>query len=151
MNIHDAFPSKFLAASDLKGRELIVTIEKVITEAVGKDQEMKAVVYFQGKQKGVVLNKTNAKRIVEIVGSAQTDDWPGAQIKIYPTETEFGGETVECIRVKAPGRVAAKTTPPPPPEPPSIHEKPLDDSDIPFAWIMPFVLPALLGLGMLWA
>jgi len=103
MNIHDAFPSNYVKASDLKGREVPVKIDRVEYEAVGRQKEMKAVVYFEGKEKGMVLNKTNANKIIELTGSAVTEEWTGFQVKLFPTTTEFGGETVECIRVKAAG------------------------------------------------
>jgi hypothetical protein len=100
-----------------------------------REREMKAVVYFQNKQKGIVLNKTNAKKIIEISGSALTEEWHGTQIKIYPTETEFGGETVDCIRIKPVGKsVMSRMTPAPPPVLPKTedHSAPLTDDDIPF-------------------
>lgn len=100
MNINDAFPSNYLKASDLGESQPIVTIAEVKFEAVGRNKEMKAVVYFTGKTKGLVLNKTNAKKIADLVGSDDTDEWQGGKVKLYATETEFGGETVECIRVK---------------------------------------------------
>lgn len=134
-NINDAFPSNYLKASDLQGREVVVTITKVVFEAVGREKEMKAVIYFEGKQKGVVLNKTNAKKIIEISGSAITEEWAGVQIKIYPTETEFGGETVDCIRIKPVGKSAmSRMTPhqPPPLPPMSVHSEPVDEDEIPF-------------------
>lgn len=135
-NINDAFPSNYLKASDLQGREVVVTIDRVEFEAVGREREMKAVVYFQGKQKGIVLNKTNAKKIIEISGSALTEEWGGTQIKIYPTETEFGGETVDCIRIKPVGKAAmGRMTPAPKPVPvavPEDHSAPLTDDEIPF-------------------
>lgn len=135
-NINDAFPSNYIKASDLKGNEAIVTIERVEFEAVGREKEMKGVVYFKGKQKGMVLNKTNAKKIIEISGSAITEEWPGTQIKLYPTETEFGGETVDCIRIKPVGRSAmGRMTPAPPPPPMRVdddHSSTLTDDDIPF-------------------
>lgn len=137
-NINDAFPSKFLKASDLHGSEPIVTIDRVDFEPVGRDREMKAVVYFKGKQKGIVLNKTNANKIAAIAQSALTEDWEGVAIKLYATETEFGGETVECIRVKP----AAKATPrqaAPAPRPVPVEREPAaeavnggDVDDIPF-------------------
>ena len=147
-NIGDAFPSNYVKASDLKGNEAVVVIDRIAFEAVGRTKEMKAVAYFKGKDKGLVLNKTNAMKIANLAGSQMTEDWPGTRIKIYPTETEFSGETVECIRIKAAGngngatRQAApvrRQAPPPPPEPepepdyagPSDGE-PLTDDDIPF-------------------
>jgi len=145
-NFNEAFPSNYVKASDLKGNEAIVTIDRIAFEPVGRTKEMKAVAYFTGKEKGLVLNKTNATKIATLAGSQMTEDWPGTRIKIYPTETEFGGETVECIRVKgAPatngnGNGAARQQarqpvrqPEPEPEPQyETHSAPLTDDDIPF-------------------
>ncbi len=150
-NINDSFPSNYLKASDLQGRSVVVTIDRVAFEPVGRDREMKAVIYFIGKEKGVVLNKTNARKIIEVTGSALTEDWQGHAIVIYPTETEFAGESVECIRVKPVNKAAmGRMTPNPPPaarrttpdheyavermpaRDTDDHSAPLDDSDIPF-------------------
>jgi hypothetical protein len=115
VNINSAFPSKFLKASDLNGQAVNVKISGVKVESVGQGQESKPVVYFAGKQKGMVLNKTNAGKIANIAGSQDTDDWADVVVQIYPTETEFGGETVECIRVRPP-KAGARKLPPPEPE-----------------------------------
>jgi hypothetical protein len=133
-NINDSFPSNYLKASDLGGRGTVVTIKSVEFEAVGRDREMKAVVYFVGKEKGIVLNKTNARKITEIAGSALTEEWQGVAITIYPTETEFAGETVECIRIKPVAKLPrqAPKPPPPPVHEPADHSAPLTDDDIPF-------------------
>jgi len=132
-NINDAFPSDYIKASDLKGHEVVVTIDRVEMEEVGRQRESKAVLYFQGKDKGMVLNKTNAKKIIEISGSAITEEWPGVRIKLYPTETEFAGETVDCIRIKPAGKSAMgrMTKPAPPPVADDGHES-VTDEDIPF-------------------
>jgi hypothetical protein len=138
-NINDAFPSNYLKASDLKGNQVVVTIDRVEFEPVGRDKDMKAVIYFIGKQKGVVLNKTNAKKITEIAGSALTEEWHGHAIVLYPTETEFAGEQVECIRMKPVNKSAmGRMTPQPPapkPEPVAVaagHAFNDDDDSIPF-------------------
>lgn len=128
MDIRHEFPSKYLKASDLGVNQPVVVIDHVEREKVGRGQDTKPVLYFAGKEKGMVLNKTNATKITQLTGSPETDDWGGMRIKLFATETEFGGETVECIRIKAAppnGRPAA----PPPPPPPS---DPLTDDDIPF-------------------
>lgn len=106
-NINDAFPSKYIKASDLRGGQPTVTIDHVAFEQVGRERESKPVVYFRGKEKGLVLNKTNANKITSLLGTAETEAWEGRQIRLYGTEVEFGGETVEGIRVKA-------AAPPPP-------------------------------------
>ncbi len=149
MNINDSFPSNYLKASDLGTNQPVVTIAHIKQEPVGRDKEMKAVVYFQGKEKGVVLNKTNAKKIIEIAGTPETDDWPGVRVRLFASTTEFAGDMVECIRIKAPGNARSQAAPPPPPEPEERYPM-ADDSDIPFAWILPFVFPmtALFAAGM---
>lgn len=140
MNINESFPSNYLKASDLGTGQPVVTIKAVEHEPVGRDREMKAVLYFEGKDKGVVLNKTNAKKITDLVGSPETEDWAGFKIRLFATTTEFGGETVECIRVKAAGVPAngngAVAKPAParksPPVPASAPPPELTDDDIPF-------------------
>jgi hypothetical protein len=148
-NINDAFPSNYLKASDLKGGQPVVTIDRVEFEPVGQQKEMKPILYFHGKEKGMVLNKTNAKNITNLAGSPDTDDWIGFAIRLYVAHVEFQGDTVEAIRVKAaPGNGHRQAAPPPPPEPPM---DPITDDDIPFAWLLPYALPALLTGGVLLA
>lgn len=134
-NINDAFPSNYLKASDLKGTQPVVTIDRVEFEPVGRQKEMKPVIYFVGKEKGVVLNKTNSAKITGLVGSGETDDWHGCQIRLFATMVEFAGDQVEAIRVKAaPPQVARRQAAQPPPPPPPIDE-PMDtftDEDIQF-------------------
>ena len=134
-NINDAFPSKYLKASDLKGQQPVVTMARVDFEEVGQRKDLKAVLHFDAKDKGLVLNKTNANKIVEIVGSALTEDWKGHQIRLYPSVTTFGGEEVECIRVRAvAGQRMTMTKRPPPAPPPDPIDAPgfVDDEDMPF-------------------
>jgi len=134
-NINDAFPSKYLKASDLQGAEPVVTMSRVEFEPVGQKKEMKAVLYFHHKEKGLVLNKTNANKITELTGSAITEEWDGHKIRLFATETQFAGDTVDCIRVKAavkPG-MSRMTKPIPPPPPADIdHDAELSDDEIPF-------------------
>lgn len=148
-NINEAFPSKFLKASDLKGAEPIVTVDRVEYEEVGKDKDRKAVLYFVGKDKGLVLNKTNANKITQLLNSPVTEEWHGRKIRLYATETNFGSELVDCIRVKPvpsagngsrPPQVAPPPPPPPPVEEPLDHEYELTDDEIPFAWLLPMML-----------
>ncbi len=131
-NIQDAFPSNYLKAADLKGRAVVVTIDRVEFEAIGQKREMKPVLYFAGKEKGVVLNKTNANKIMQITASPVTEEWKGQAIVIYPTETSFQGDMVDCIRVRAvppnARRAAPIVEPPPEPEPDEF----IDDESIPF-------------------
>jgi hypothetical protein len=105
MKINDFYQteSKWLKASDLKnkdGKPVKVKLTIATTEVVEfKDNTKKLAVMFQGKEKGLVLNKTNAQLIAEQHGD-DTSLWRGREISIYPTTTDFGGERVECIRVE---------------------------------------------------
>jgi arabinogalactan endo-1,4-beta-galactosidase len=100
MNINEQFPSKYLKASDLKGRNQHVTMANLASEDIGKG-EMKLILYFQGKQKGMVLNKTNANNIAAIYGP-ETEDWVGQPIVIFEAMVDFQGKTVPALRVRAP-------------------------------------------------
>jgi hypothetical protein len=114
-SINDAFPSNYLKASDLKGRSVVVAVDRIEFEPVGQKKEMKPVLYFAGKDKGLVLNKTNAAKIISLLGTDETDNWRGGRIQLYPTETSFQGDMVDCIRVKAAPQNGQRATPPPPP------------------------------------
>lgn len=100
MNIHDAFPSKYLKASDLKGQHITVTIDRIAFESM--DGKLKPVAYFRGKEKGMVLNKTNSNAIESMVGSAETNDWAGVRVSLFPTKVEYQGKRVDAIRIEDP-------------------------------------------------
>ena len=100
-HIDDFFPSKYLKASDLQGRDVKVTIQSLIPEQFENDgkTDTKLVVYFVGKEKGVVLNKTNAGTIAAAYGYDYTT-WSGNQITLYTAMVDAWGETKEAIRIR---------------------------------------------------
>ena len=89
---------KSLKADDLQGKARRLTIETYDT--VEFDGAQKIVLNFSGAKKGLVLNVTNANRLVANLGSDELDTWIGKDIIIYPTMTEYNGKQVPCIRVK---------------------------------------------------
>ena len=106
MDVNDVYQTegKHLKAEDLKGKKHRITI--VGTETVsfkGKDgghDEEKILVMFRNRDKGLVLNKTNAMVIASQYGP-ETEQWAGKEITIYPTTTSFGDKQgVPCIRVE---------------------------------------------------
>jgi hypothetical protein len=103
MKISSAFPSKFLKAEDLQKREVKVVIDRIILEDLGDEE--KPIAYFQGKQKGLVLNKTNASKIAAALGD-DTDEWEGKEIILYPDVASYQGRMVDCIRVRVPAAPA---------------------------------------------
>jgi len=99
-NWRDSIPSKWLKASDLDGKPRLVTIKKFSVEKL--DDGNKPAVWFVEEEKALILNITNGKKIEGICGTGDPKGWTGKRVVLYPTETELRGETVDCIRVRAP-------------------------------------------------
>lgn len=97
VNVNDVYPSNYLKAADLKKREVAVTIDRVVMEDLGGDH--KPVAYFAGKEKGVVLNKTNSTNIASAYGP-ETDMWIGKSVILYPAWVDFQGKSMEAIRIR---------------------------------------------------
>ncbi len=127
MRSSDAFPGTYLKAADLQGRDALVTMGLVEMKDVGQkgSPEIKPVLHFHGKDKGMVLNKTNFNSIESWYGDS--DDWNGKQIILFDTLVEFKGDMVPALRVRKPAQAAA---PEPAPEP--APAAPDGDDDIPF-------------------
>jgi hypothetical protein len=98
MRANELCPPPHLTASDLTG-DTPVTIKGVSIAEIGEDKEKRGVVHFEEFPRGLVLNRTNLKRIIGLHGG-ETDEWVGKKITLYPSETDFGGRSVECIRVR---------------------------------------------------
>ncbi len=147
MKIGQMTTSKYLKGSDVDPPKLL-TFHSFKKENVAKETEPpehKWVAYFDGEEKGLVLNKVNLERAARAMGSDDTDDWIGKPIVVfYDPNVEFGGKLVGGIRVrapKAPSQRIAEAQPlqgaalarasigrgPPPP----VEEADTDD-DIPF-------------------
>jgi len=131
MKISDAYPSNYLKAADLQGKNILLKMDRVEYEKIGEDE--KPVLFFVGKQKGMVLNKTNSAKIASAYGD-ETDDWRDQEIVLFPAMVDYKGETVEAIRCRAPQPKdrpqAARARPDPISSGPSRNDD-LDDS-IPF-------------------
>lgn len=141
MQISTAFPSEFLRAADLQGRQVRATIDRVEIREVGSDGDHKPVLFFSGKDKGLVLNKTNATAIGDAYGD-DTDDWTGQPLVLFDAMVSYQGKNVKAIRVRVPTPAELKTAaknaavmkPAPAPAPAAEAENPgagMDD-DIPF-------------------
>jgi len=97
MDVDMLFPSRFIKAADLQGKEVTLTIESVVGEELegDKGKQYKGIVSFVGKKKKFVINRTNALCIKAMFGR-ETDEWKGHKITLYPTT--FNDEP--CIRIK---------------------------------------------------
>ena len=100
-NINEAFPSKYLKAADLQKRQVTLKISHAQFEKIGTDDKL--VLYFQGtkENKGVVLNKTNARVLSDAYGD-ETDDWAGQQVTLFEAMVEYQGKMGPAIRMMVP-------------------------------------------------
>ena len=105
MSVQELYPStsQNLKAEDLKGHAVKVTIEG--SEVVAFDNGNKLVLKFKGKEKGLVLNKTNANIIASHYGDDETK-WIDKEIIVYPDKTTFSGKIVDCLRVRIEAELA---------------------------------------------
>jgi hypothetical protein len=135
VKVNDLFRSKkSLAAADLGGKAVRVTIESVSSQKF--DEGEKPILHFVGKEKTLVLNRVNSYAIANAVGTDESDDWVGWSIVLYPTKVQFQGKMVDAIRVDdRPGatkRLVGQQRQAPPPV---VEEDELDmpdDDSIPF-------------------
>ena len=130
-NINSVFGGGFLKAEDLQGRNVKVKINKV--EVKQFDDGDKLIVHFEGKDKALVCNKTNASIIAEVTGKNDTDDWLGESIWLVTKKVEFQGKLVPAIRValEQPTQ-AAPTKAPAKPAPPTGDGGDIAADDVPF-------------------
>jgi hypothetical protein len=95
------FPSEYLRAADLQGQRAHVKISHVEKKNVG--DEDKYVVFFKGKDKGLVLNKTNANTIIGAYGD-ESKDWEDGELVLFETIVEYQGQRKPAIRCLVPPR-----------------------------------------------
>lgn len=132
MDASQMLSGRFLNAQDLGGRVVRVTICKV-EHAKFRDGSSKIVLSFEGARKQMALNKTNLRAVIAVLGTSETDDWPGQRLTLEPRKVDFGGQLVDSVRVAAP--------PAPPPSKPAAPAPPrrelgdefhATDEDVPF-------------------
>lgn len=134
MKVSDAFPSKYIKAADLQGRNVTVKIDRAEFEVIGSDKKL--ILYFEGKDRGMVLNRTNSNNIAVLYGD-EMEDWEGKEIVLFEAMVDFQGKTVPAIRVRGPQRRSASHQAPataPSAPPPRQRETAADilDDEIPF-------------------
>lgn len=113
--VSDMFPSKYLKAENLNGQPWTLTIERVelvdVFNPRTNTKQSQWVVYFQGAQKGLILNKTNALALAEICGMDDSDHWLRHRVTIYPERIRVGPDWKLGIRVRKPNGQGSETAP----------------------------------------
>jgi hypothetical protein len=96
-------PKDWLFAFDLEGRDVTVTITHVVGgELTGEHNKKskKPVAHLKGTKKKLALNVTNCKTIQQLTGTGEVEEWKDLRVTLFPTTTNFGGDTVDCIRIR---------------------------------------------------
>lgn len=101
MNIYKSSLFKYIAGDSLIGKAVPMTMDRVVNEDVTGESGTaeKQILYFVESKKGMVLNKTNAKRIAKLFGP-ETNDWKGKVIELYTESVKAFGEIHNAIRVR---------------------------------------------------
>jgi hypothetical protein len=123
MNINESFPPAFLRSEDIKDKTVAVKIRLVEAHDFGEKEGTKPVVYFEGKDAGLVLNKTRANAIRDLFGE-ETDGWTGKTIILTTGLVPFEGRMTDSIFCTAP----TNSTPKPEPAKPAYQV----EDDVPF-------------------
>ena len=77
---------------------LYVKEEKVPTP--GKGTRTRAVAYFEGLSKGLVLNNSNGETLAEMTGTDDPNEWKDVALQLYvDPDVTFGKKKVGGIRI----------------------------------------------------
>ena len=84
------------------GQDMVLTIKSVGRETItgtGGKKEDCPVCRWVEDQKPMILNVTNMKTIAKMYGP-YIEHWAGKRVQIYASTTKFGGDVVECLRIR---------------------------------------------------
>lgn len=123
-----SLPSNYLKADDLQGRRPEVTIERLALESFEGEGE-KYILYFAGKDKGLVLNVTNTRTLIDALGD-ESDDWIGATVELFTIDVDFQGRLTKGLRLRVVSAPQRERRPAPPVQDGPHH--PVADDEIPF-------------------
>lgn len=149
--------SKHLRAEDFHlDQKWRLVIDDVTMETMpardDKPARNRLILYFQGREKGLVLNATN-QGFMEARLGVQPNEWIGATVVLHRTTTVYGEKTVPAFRLIECRKVAPTSKPVVKPKP---AQEPIDEGDAaqydddstPFAVLLPLI-GVLPFMGML--
>ena len=97
-------PSKYLKGAELQGKTVTVVIDGIDPHAdlrkTDGTTEHRPLLRFKGKEKMMVLNRTNAQAIARMHG-AEVKGWIGKAIKLRAEKVTAFGKEWDALRVVA--------------------------------------------------
>ena len=95
------FGGKYMNATHIT-EPFVGTVERVEREDVDGNAKMKPVLYFVGRERGVVLNATRYDTVSAMAKSRDTDDWVGMRVQVKRGSTRFANKVVDCVEFGLP-------------------------------------------------
>lgn len=127
--------SKYLTGEDIVGRVVPVIVSNVTNETIkdpktGQEKE-KAVLYFEGKNKGLPLNIGNGATVCGAYGT-DSEDIIGKPMELFTIMGTMNGVTSPWVRVRIPQQTQQQVPPVSQPEDTrDFNSEPVQD-EIPF-------------------
>ena len=120
--------SRYVKGSDLQNAAggydpVLCVIDHVAVETIMDDEPEKYILYFKGKKKGMVLNRTNEEILIGAYGMPQTPNDPagltahfgGKPVEIYfDPSIMFGAKRVGGLRLRPVSAAMSQQMQPPP-------------------------------------
>jgi hypothetical protein len=115
---------RFLKAEHLAGKKVTVTIEEVVLEKthVGNEDRQAPVIYFVGKNKGLVLTPTNQRTLRQMFGD-DVAECKGKRVTLQAVPMTVAKRQVQPIRIgPADARQPESAAPTDAKQPPATEE-----------------------------
>jgi hypothetical protein len=131
-DFESVYGSKFLSAGDIgpvgsKKRAKIAEVKMVDLRQDGSSNTRpRFVLYFDGVDKGMVLNQTNAGAVKDVL-SKDSKKWIGADVGIRVEQVAFGNKRVPGLRLTVWRKPATPAPTAPPPAPAEVDPGISDD------------------------
>ena len=103
-DLSELYAGKYYKAADVENKPFKATISRVGIEKMQGDGRSKAVLYFEGRDRGVVLNGSRHDAVCQIAKSNNSDDWVGCEVVVCAGTTNYAGKRVGCVEIKPPAR-----------------------------------------------
>lgn len=103
MTLAELVPSNFLEAAEFE-QERVLTIKDWDVKEVGADKDLCGILYFEEVSKGLVVNKTKKRALLETYGN-DLAKFVGKKVTLFATEVSYMGRMVPAIGMKIPKNV----------------------------------------------
>lgn len=96
MKKSDALPTEHISGNEIGNHRLTLTVSHIAMKKLGDGTE-KPVMYFVGKDRGMVINSGNWDAMANVYGD-ESSNWHSKPIELFavPTQTPAGVPTLGC-------------------------------------------------------